>query len=146
MAQEKRISTDHECIDPVLEERREGVIEIALRAGAPNFELQSGRGGCCLHVLRLRRGIWVIRIHEQPDRGNFGHEFAQQFQPLRPQLDGEKSRAGDVPTRPVQTDDQASLNWIASYCEYDWNGGRLHLSRECRGDRTCEEYSYSQAN
>src|SRR5262249_43989181 len=52
----------------------------------------------------------------------------------------------NIPTGPIQADDQAGLHGIAAYREYDWNGGGRRLGRKCRRNRTREEHGHSTAH
>jgi hypothetical protein len=83
-------------------------------------------------------------ICEQPDQLGFGHQLAQQLQPLRPDFNVEQCNAGDIAARPVEAGNEAGLDRVLASRKHDRNFCRGGLGRS---NRTTREYhSYPSAH
>ena len=80
--QEERIGAYDDGINMLLNETREGCVDIAFAAGIQGNELDAVCARRSLNVcgLGLRRGI--SGVDEEADNGGARHQFTQQFQPF----------------------------------------------------------------
>src|SRR5262249_3678728 len=107
-------------INPLLEEAREGGVDIAFAVGIQGNELDAVRARRSLNIcgLGLRRGI--SGVDKEADNGGVRHQFAQQFQPFCPERIDEKSHARDVAAGTIETGNKAEFDRIGTDHEYDW--------------------------
>src|SRR5262249_15478786 len=81
-AVEERIVIDKKRIGPLLDERRKYSVEVAFAAGVYDANLLPDGTSRHLHILYIGFGARIARIDENGDQGGFGHQLAQQLQPL----------------------------------------------------------------
>jgi hypothetical protein len=71
----------------------------------------------------------VSGVQQHGDRGQGGHDFLEQLEPLAAQLRRNDAEAGQISTRPRQISNQTRGNRIADDRHDDRNGGARRLER-----------------
>jgi hypothetical protein len=93
--------------------------------------LQPNGAGGRVHVSQRGLGTHGIGwIEEHGNASGAGHQFAQEPQPLRPQLCGEKIDAGRVAARPGEADDKTKLDGVLADAEDDRDHGGCSFGRQ----------------
>src|SRR5262245_18645733 len=129
---EKRSRADHEPCCPQLDQACKDGVEVALGTRFQYMNLQPEGAGRRPQVSYLSlREIGAGRIDEQRNVSSSGDHLMQQFQPLRPYLQGQGGRSGEVAAGPVQTGDKSKFDRVARYEEDDRDGCGRRLSRQC---------------
>src|SRR5262245_7935137 len=148
VADQEWISDNVESFDPLLCERCEGRLQLALCTGMDDNQLLSERLRCRLRIFQSRVGRREGRIDKRADERSFRQELVQQFKPLCLQRAEEEGYAREIAAWLVKTLHQAKVNRIASRDEDDWSGrGRRH-GGPGRGDSTacCNDHRHLAAN
>ena len=91
----------------------EARLDLASIPRRQGLELEAQHWRCRLHFHQLQTMAGVVPIPDDGHAGDAGHNFLDQFQPLRALLCRDKREAGDVATRPRQTVDEARSDGIA---------------------------------
>src|SRR5262245_43913273 len=83
---EERIVVDKKRIGPLLDERCERSIEVAVAAGSQHTNLPPEGASRRLQAFRLGLGNRIGWVDQIGDHSGHGHQFVQQLQPLWSQL------------------------------------------------------------
>src|SRR5439155_25144432 len=121
---EERIAADEERVDPLLDEAREGRVDLAVAARVLDVEMQPKYACCRLRVARLGLRTWICRVDEEADRSGYRHQLVQQLQPFRREFVAKEAHACDIATRPVEAGNETKFDRVAAGGENDWNGRR----------------------
>ena len=112
-ADEKPTDIDQECSTTPVGGRRESRIDFIDGAGMQDDELLPDASSCCLQVRHILGRSDTGRIRDDSNNGSLRHEFADQLEPLRPQLNAQVGRASDVAARSVEASDETELDRVA---------------------------------
>jgi hypothetical protein len=82
MRVQERTGAAEQRTSPAPGERFKGLINIAVAPGIEDDEMLPSRLRRGLYVSPLFLGLGTVRVHKHSNRRRFGHEFAQQLQPL----------------------------------------------------------------
>src|SRR5262245_57071745 len=136
-AQEKWIRADEDGIDPLLDEAREGSLDIAFTACIQDWQLKPKRDPRGLHVSGLDLGNGSRRVTQQAARCAARHQFAQQLQLLCRQCGDQKVNARHIAAGSVETGNEAKIDRVGASGEYDRNCGSCSFGcqRSRWGDR-----------
>src|SRR4029077_6534989 len=136
--QKERIGAYDDGINMLLNETREGCVDIAFAAGIRGNELDAVCARRSLNVcgLGLRRGI--SGVDEEADNGGARHQLAQQFQPLRPERVDKEGHSRNVAAGAVETGHETDIDRIGAYREDNRNvwgcrfGGQRSRRAKCK--------------
>ena len=105
-ADEQRVGLHKERSGPALDEACEGRRELGLALRVREMHGEAEAAGCRLDRIRIRGGIGISRIDQEPDIGRGGRQkIAQQLEPLRQQRVEQEAHSGDVAAGPIETFD-----------------------------------------
>ena len=124
---------DNECTGSLAHEGRKCRIDVACCAGHQHDELQPEGSRSLVHRRHLCHGIRNVLVHQDRDDGRIWNDFVRQCELLRRQINSEKARSSDVPTRPVEARHDAGPDRVPAIDEDNGNGRRRRLGRQCRG-------------
>ena len=94
---EQRFGTDHQCIDPLFDKRREGRVDFSICAGGDNFDLPPDRGG--RRVQFRDKGIGskgIVGIDKHAKSRGARHQLVQEPESFWPKLDANVADPGRV--------------------------------------------------
>jgi hypothetical protein len=63
---------------------------------------------------QLDLDIWAFRVHHKGDYAGVWHQFAQELQPLCPQVSGKIRYPRDIAARPVEAGDKTEFDRVAA--------------------------------
>src|SRR5262245_3663041 len=122
LVDKKCIGADNKRLRSQLDQGRERRAEVAFGACVQYMKLQAEGASSRLHNSRLSFGIGIARIAEQGHDARCRDQLAQQFQPLRSDVDVQQSDAREVSSRSVQAGDKSGYDWIGGGAKDDWYG------------------------
>src|SRR5215468_9107709 len=132
LSKQKRIRSDHQSANFLLDEVCEGRVDFTFGAGVEHINPYSEGVRSVVHSTRFRQRGRKVRIDKHRKGAGLGYELTNEFQPLRPHLHRHNGRAREVAARPVETGNKSSFNWITTDSENDRYGGCRRLSCQWR--------------
>src|SRR5262249_202821 len=147
-ADEKYILADKEGVGPLSHKSRECVIDFTAGTGVEDLDLQSDGAGSRFQVSQRRLRIQNVgRIDEHGHTSRPGHQFTQEFQPLRRQLIAEKIDPRQIAARPIEAGDEAQPDRVFAGAKDDRDRRRCRLGCERRGGTSGRnDYGYLAGN
>src|SRR4029077_14109979 len=98
-------------------------IDVA-RARCPcAMDLQADLPSHPFHLHHFGLGPRKRRIDYHGDGTNLRYKIADQFKPLRCHLGCQQAYAGQICSRPAETLDETTRNWVCTAGKDDWDGG-----------------------
>src|SRR5262245_63507337 len=120
--QKDRIGAYNDSVDMLLNEVREGGVDIAFAAGIQGNELDAVCARRSLNVCGLGLRCGISGVDKEADNGGVRHQFTQQFQPFCPKGIDEKSHASDVTAVTVETENETEIDHTSTHHQEDWRG------------------------
>ena len=131
----------------LLQNRHEGRVDFALRAGGNDDELPPECLGGNLGLSHVGRCIGIIRVHKQGNYCDLSNEFPQHFEPFCNEFDSKEAHTSDITARPIEPGDKAKLDRIKTNLENNRDCCRCRLRRDRRGHATaCEDNRHLSPN
>src|SRR6266567_828817 len=107
LSKQKRVRSDHQSANFLLDEICESRVDFSLGAGVQHINLYSESARNILHAARLSQGRGKVWIDEHRDDAGVWYELANKVQPLRPHLYGHNRRAREIAARPAEAGDKS---------------------------------------
>jgi hypothetical protein len=96
-AVKERVGLDEKRASPLLNNQREGRLEIAVGRRICNDESNVDTCGCRLHLFELSSRNWVGRVDEYADSVRLGDQLAQEPNSLRPKIGSQEHNPVTLP-------------------------------------------------
>ena len=118
-ARQEGITSDDQRPDVILNNAREGGVDVADAQSVQDYDLQPEGASRLLQFGGLARGFRIVGIEKERDCRNVGDQIMQQAKPLRTELGTEPAYPGDVAPRSIETCDQPVLPGVVIAREND---------------------------
>src|SRR5262245_34203460 len=118
-AVEQRVETYHHRVNRLLRKVRKGRVNVTAGGGLEDFDLLPDGQGRSLNIRDKGLCGGKVRIDQHANAHGSRLQLMQQPKLLCPKLSSDKRDTGDIAARPVETGDEAELNWVGAACEDD---------------------------
>src|SRR5262245_2154546 len=126
------LGTYQQCINRLLVKACKGRINVTAGGGFEDFDLLPDGQGRSLNVRDKGLCEDIVGIDQHANAHGFWLQLMQQPKSLCPKLHRKEGDTGDVAARPVETEDEASLNRVCAAYEDDRDRRSRRLGYDCR--------------
>jgi len=131
---------------PILPMCQEGALDILGTSHFDGLEVQTQRTGRPLHLFEVEDGARGVRIPEQRQPGEPGHDFTEQLQQLGTEARVHGGHAGDISAGVREARNQPGADRIGAVRHHDRDGLRVLGDRRDRTVRGRHDHAHLEAH